>query len=186
MPTPSFTLPVSQLAQGVVGTISGLRAISNVTMTDGATVTTLGSGYINDGYAATYFYSGACALSDNGISIIAAGTTGSWIRIGPVPYIPTTVQTSSYSGIGENFVLLSGGATQIIYTLPPSYTILGQQLTVKSLSTGAFQIRATGLDFIFPNTGVSTVQTINLQATGLIYNPNTATFRAGAGIYYQF
>ncbi len=183
MSTPSFTVPISQLPYGVVPTIAALRTISVATISDGATVDILGSGVSNDGYQGTYFFSGASVYGDNGSTIIGTPTTGSWIKSTQVPYIPT-LQVASYSGIGETFVILSGGASQVIYTLPPSYTMFGQTITIKSLSTGAFQIRATGADSIFPTTGNGTVAFINLQNTGTSFGA-AIHFQAAPNIYYQ-
>lgn len=179
-------VPISQLPFGVVPTISALRAISVATISDGATVQVNGSGSANDGFQSAFVFQGASALTDNGMSIIGTPTTGNWVRCSDGPYVPSLVQTASYSGVGETLILVSGNATQVIVTLPPSNIVFGQQVVVKSLSTGAFQVRATGADVIYPATGVGTVAFMNLQATG---SPstilNTVKLQVGQGAFYQ-
>lgn len=182
---PSTTVPISQIPQGIVPTIAALRLINTTTMSDGDYVRVLGSGTANDGWQQAFVFSGASTLTDNGITVVNTSNTGSWIRMVPAPYV-TALKTASYSGVGENFILVSGGATQVVVTLPPSYTMYGQEVKIKSLSTGAFQIQATGLDSIFPTTGVSTVAFQNFQNSGAPFtSSNVVSYRADRSIWYQ-
>lgn len=165
----STLVPISQLPQGVVPTISALRAISASTLVDGATVQTLGSGAVNDGFQSCYTWSGACGLSDNGFTIIKV-STGAWVRSPQDAPLVATQQAVSYSGIGENFVLLSGTSAQIKYCLPPSYIMFGEPVLIKMLGTGSINIQATGADTIFPANASVAVTNFTVQSSGSSYN----------------
>lgn len=177
----AITAPVSQLPFGVVPTITALRAISVATMTDGCAAEVLGSGTANDGWEGLYFFSGASALSDNSTTVIATPTTGSWIRsprTAPLAY--PSILTASYSGLGETFLLVSGGSTRIQYTLPPASTMFGTPISIKSLGTGQVEIRATGGDTIFPQNSAVAAANIVFNSSGAIY-----TLRPLNGVWYQ-
>lgn len=173
-------VPISTLPNGVVSTIAALRAINVSTISDGATVSVLGSGSSNDGFQNTFYFSGASTLTDNGANVISTPSTGAWIGTNLATLVVSPLQTAAYSGVNENLVLISGGASLTTYTLPPSYVMFGQTVTIKSLGTGQIKIQATGGDQIFPTSASNAVATITFQSSGAAYN-----LLATKGIYYQ-
>lgn len=179
---------ISQLPLGVVASISGLRLVDVTYTSDGAQVIVNGGGSNNDGGQASFIFQGVGTGLDDGRTIIATPTTGRWVitdysGLSTAPYV-----TSSYSGAGENFIVLSGaGSSTLIYTLAPSYTSIPDKLTIKLIGTGQVRIQATGNDLLFDiSAAAAFAQSITTQSGGQAYTfqPTYNAFTQ-SGVYYR-
>lgn len=182
---PIVTSPIAQLPYGAVGTNSILSAISVATVSENAIVTTLGGQTIGDGNGGIYYFKAGSAASIDNESVLGTPTTGRWISadtyttasgVGPV--------TTSLTGYSETFVLLSGFAP-LTYALPPSTNIIGEEMTIRTQTTGTVTIRpGNATDLIFDSSKTSPVLSVgSLTSTltgGYVWN-----FRVSSGAFYR-
>jgi hypothetical protein len=182
---PIVTNPVSTQPQGAVLTNTALSAISVATTTENTVVQTLGGSTVGDGLGGLYFFQAGSSRAIDNVTCLGTPTTGRWIGahssnsfsgVGPV--------TTSLTGYGETFVLLSGFAP-LTYALPPSTSVIGKMITIKDMTTGTITVRAAnGTDLIYDTSKTSPVlSSTSLTATltgGFVFN-----LRATSGAFYR-
>jgi len=174
---------------GAFPTISGLRALDASTMTEGVQVAVNGAVFQRDGGQATFVFNASNTGLDDGRTVIATPTTGRWVILDAGVGFSglATPATVSYSGLAENFTLLSGaGSSTLIYTFAPSYTVNPNVVTIKQLGTGQVRLQATGNDFLWDTAGTTAVSSITFQSSGASYNFR-ATYNPAitGGIFYR-
>ncbi len=176
-------VPIAQLPNGTVATNAALAAISVVSLSENAVVETLGTSAPNDGGAnAFYFQAGSTATVD-GINVLGTPTTGRWIAalpafsgVGPI--------TTSFTGIAETFVLLSGFAP-VVYTLPPTANMIGKSVLVKGLTTGTVTVRCGNATDLIVSAGVSAAAAVVSSVTSTLTGGATFNFQAYGARWYQ-
>lgn len=183
----SNTALVSQLPNGVVPTITSLRALDVSTCFDGIQVAVNGAIVQNDGGQGTFAFNGANTGLDDTRTVISTPTTGRWVLIDPIFSGLAAAATVSYSGLAESFTLLSGTATALlIYTFPPAITMLPDQVTIKQLGTGQVRLQATGNDVLWDTAGAAAVASITFQSSGGAYTFQPVYYPSiTGGIYYR-
>lgn len=188
MPSPAQANLISQLPFGVVPTVSALRLIDVTYTSEGCQVSINGSSNPNDGGQGIFIFNAANTGIDDGRTVIATPTTGRWV-INDFSGLATAPYTiASYSGMGENFIVLSGaGSSPLIYTLAPTYTSIPDRITIKLIGTGQVRIQATGNDLLFDIAQAAAfTQSITTQSGGQAYtfqpSYNAAT---QSGVYFR-
>lgn len=181
----TFTGPISALPNGYVATNTALSQISVDAVTENMVSTTLGGTVVGDGNGGTYYFQAASTRPIDNSIVLGTPTTGRWICIdqssiasgvGPV--------SSSLTGYAETFVVLSGFAP-LTYALPPSVNVIGELVTVKTVTTGTVTLRpGLATDVIFnhgPNNSSVAVSSLTSTLTGgYAWN-----FRVFSGAYYR-
>lgn len=181
---PIVTSPTAQIPNGAVSTNTALSAISVATVNENAVVQTLGGTAVGDGLGGLYYFAAGSSRAIDNVTTLGTPTTGRWIGahssnsfsgVGPV--------TTSLTGYAETFALLSGFAP-VVYALPPSTSVLGKMVTVRTQTTGTVTIRTNGSDLLYETSKTSPVLSVtSLTSTltgGYVWN-----FRALSGAYYR-
>ena len=179
----STIVPISQLPNGVVASNVALTAIDVSTLGENAVVQTLGRATPNDGGAGLFYFSAGSSATVDNINVLSTSNTGRWIAarlgfsgVGPI--------TTNFTGHAETFVLLSGLATAVTYTLPPTTNMVGKRVTIKSVTTGTVNIRcATAAELIVDN-GVSAAATVAAISTSTLTGGATWNFIPYGGRWY--
>lgn len=183
----SNSILISQLPAGVINSISGLRALDVSTCIEGVQVSVNGALFLNDGGQGTFTFNAANSTTDDGRMTIGTPTTGRWVLIDPIYSGLAVPASASLSGVAESFILLSGaGSSLLIYTFPPSYNAIPDQIVLKQLGTGQVRLQATGNDLLFDTNSASYAASITFQSSGAtytfqpVYNATTTS-----GVYYR-
>lgn len=159
---------ISLYPQGVVSTLSELRAVDIAYTPNNSTVRVLGSGAAGDTFDREYRYVAANTDTDNGRSVIEpTSSTGAWLEVNP--FSGRYLVTTSVTGFQEDAIIFSGNS-DITYTLPPVGTREGKKHIIKQVGTGIIVVTGSAVD-----------QTIIDQTVS-----NTFSFQGGSGASYQF
>lgn len=179
---PQVNCLISSVPNGTLPTIAALKAVDVSTVRENSTATVLGSTAVGDGGGGNYYYSAATTSPANGRSVIAPdASTGRWLLVHSYSGVASPpVTTVTYSGVQETFTVLSGTAAipSITYYFPPSTSMLGRQMTIKTISTGTVTLQCTGADKIFDTSEVTSLT--STLVTGQAWN-----FIPVAGRFYR-
>ncbi len=180
----AIIVPISQLNNGVVASNSALASISVATLGENAVVQTLGRVSPNDGGAGVYYFSAGSSATVDSINVVSTPTTGRWIAalpgfsgVGPIQ--------SSLTGHAETFVLVSGLATPITYTLPVTTNMQGKTVTVKSVTTGTVNIRCGNATDLIVNAGVSAAASVGASVAATLTGGAVFNFLAYGARWYE-
>jgi len=161
-------IPISQLPQGTVATNDALTAISVATLSENASVRTLGRNAVNDGGASTFYFDAASSATVDGNNVLATPTTGRWISalpsfsgLGPI--------TADYTGRAENLVIASG-FVPVTYTLPPLANMIGKDVTTITATTGTFTVRCANATDLIMHGGLPVASVVTTLTGGQAFN----------------
>ncbi len=175
--------PISQLPAGTVATNALLAAINVSTLSENAVVETLGTNTPNDGGANAFFFQAGSTATVDGINVVGTTTTGRWIAALPA-FSGVGPLTTSFTGIAETFVLLSGFAP-VVYTLPPTANMQGKTVTIKTATTGTATIRCGNAVDLIMGAGVSAAAEVVSSITSTLTGGATFNFQAYGQRYYS-
>ena len=173
---------ISTVNDGTLPTVAALKAVDITTVKEYSTASVLGLSAPGDGGAGSFYFDPESTSPSDGFSAVKPTTsTGCWHRATTFSgkYEPP-VKTVTYSGAQESFVILSGTSAipSITYYFPPSTSMLGRQLTIKSITTGTVTLQCTGADKIFDTSDVASLT--STLVTGQAWN-----FMPVAGRFYR-
>jgi hypothetical protein len=176
-------VPISALPNGAVATNAALAAISVATLGENAVVRTLGTNTPNDGGANLYYFSASSTATVDNINVLSTPTTGRWIAALP-SFSGVGPLTSNFTGIAENFVLLSGFAP-VIYTLPPTANMQGKTVTIKTATTGTATIRCANAADLIVNAGATAASSVGVSVASTLTGGMTFNFLAYGARWYS-